>query len=188
MPHQHLIFYDEGSYSVSTCILGLGSHMLASTYLGTAWPVLGYVWEFLNMYNEFIICADYCETNSTCRFMYSFFSYFRGIINVEVFLNFDRNWVFWFKRRCKWFFLRKLLLFSTMFLRDTMCLPVIRQGAKVFYLIIVNRSFLVRSVILYPLQILRISFSIRRVTQSCSQTLRRGLCRFTAHSEEWVGL
>jgi hypothetical protein len=116
-------------------------------------------------------CADYCETNGTCWFMYSFFSHCQGLINVEVFLNFDRNWEFWCKHRCKWLFLRKLLLVSTVFLRDTMCLPVIRQGAKVFYLIIVNLIFLVCSVILYPLQILRISFSKSHVTLSCSRTL-----------------
>jgi len=43
MPHQHLIFYDEGSDSVSTCILGFSSHILASTYLGTTQTVLGYL-------------------------------------------------------------------------------------------------------------------------------------------------
>jgi len=60
------------------------------------------------MYNKFLICVDHCETNGTCWFMYSFFSNFRGLINVGAFLNFDCNWVFWCKRRCKWLFLRKL--------------------------------------------------------------------------------
>jgi len=52
-----------------------------------------------------------------------------------------------------------------------MCLTVIRQGAKVFYLIIVNGIFLVCSIILYLLQILRISFSKRHVTLNFSRDL-----------------
>jgi len=67
------------------------------------------------MYNKFLIFADYCETIGTCWFMYSFYSHCRGLINVEVFLNFEYNWEFWCKHWCKWLFLRKLLPVSKCF-------------------------------------------------------------------------